>query len=170
MKKIYGPADASSTWHTHLKKVLMDFKFKQSQGDPCLFFKGSLFFILYVNDGVVLCPEKANADALIDDLKQRGYILSELGPLAVYLGLQVERLPGNLIFMKQPAFIDRIIDQCGLKDQRLHDTPVDTIYLNKTWCVRCFEMFKNWKIVNVQLNMGYYIYRYLDLNYLWLFD
>jgi hypothetical protein len=29
--------------------------------------------------------------------------------------------------MKQPAFIDRIISQCNLKDQRMHDTPADEI-------------------------------------------
>ncbi len=126
-KNIYGLADGSLTWHTRLKKGLMDFRFKQSQVDPCLFFKGVLLFIIYVDDSLVLCPEKADADALIDDLKLRAYILTDEGPLAAYLGLQVEKLPGNSISMKQPAFIDRIIEQCGLKDQRLHDTPADTI-------------------------------------------
>jgi hypothetical protein len=29
--------------------------------------------------------------------------------------------------MKQPAFIDRIINNCGLKDMRMHDTPADEI-------------------------------------------
>lgn len=58
IKNIYGLADASLTWHTHLKKGLLDYGFKQSQVDPCLFFKGDLLFILYVDDGVVLCPHK----------------------------------------------------------------------------------------------------------------
>jgi len=127
IKNIYGLADASLTWHVHLKKGLLEFGFKQSQVDPCLFLKGNMLFILYVDDGVVLCPKKREADKLIDDLKKRGYILTDEGPLAAYLGLQVERLPGNRISMKQPAFIDRIIDQCKLKDQILHDTPADTI-------------------------------------------
>ena len=37
IKNIYGLADASLTWHTHLKKGLLDYGFKQSQVDPCLF-------------------------------------------------------------------------------------------------------------------------------------
>jgi len=127
IKNIYGLADASLTWHTHLKKGLLEYGFKQSQVDPCLFFKGNLLFILYVDDGVVLCPNKQDADDLINKLKQRGYILTDEGSLAAYLGIQVEKLSGNRIVMKQPAFIDRIIAQCGLKDQRMHDTPADKI-------------------------------------------
>ena len=127
IKNIYGLADASLTWHMHLKKGLLDFGFQQSQVDPCLFFKGNLLFVLYVDDGVVLTPNKAEADALIADLKQRGYILTDEGSLAAYLGLQIDRLPGNRISLKQPAFIDRIIKQCNLKDQRMHDTPADVI-------------------------------------------
>lgn len=127
IKNIYGLADASLTWHTHLKKGLLDYGFKQSQVDPCLFMKGNLLFILYVDDGVVLCPNKRDADDLINNLKAKGYILTDEGSLAAYLGIQVERLSHNRISMKQPAFIDRIINQCGLKDQRMHDTPADTI-------------------------------------------
>ena len=71
IKNIYGLADASLTWHTHLKKGLLDYGFKQSQVDPCLFFKGNLLFILYVDDGVVLCPNKKDADDLINNLKNK---------------------------------------------------------------------------------------------------
>ncbi len=127
INNVYGLADASLTWHTQLKKRLMEFAFKQSQIDPCLFFKGSLLFMLSLDDGFVFCPDKVNADNLIEDLKQQGYILTDEGPLAAYLGLQVDQLPGNRISMEQPAFIDQIIEQCGLKGQRLHDTPADTI-------------------------------------------
>jgi hypothetical protein len=127
VKNIYGLADASLTWHVHLKKGLIDFGFQQSQVDPCLFFKGNLLFILYVDDGVVLTPNKSEADALIEDLKRKGYILTDEGSLAAYLGLQIDRLPGNRISLKQPAFIERIIKQCNLKDQRMHDTPATDI-------------------------------------------
>ncbi len=127
VKKIYGLTDASLTWHTHFKKGLLDFGFKQNQIDPCLFLKENLYFVLYVDDGVVLAPNKADADTLISDLQQQGYLLTDEGSMAAYLGLQIDRLPGNRISLKQPAFIDRIIANCGLKDQRMHDTPADVV-------------------------------------------
>ncbi|MDA3833359.1 MAG: reverse transcriptase domain-containing protein [Spirochaetales bacterium] len=127
IQNVYGLRDASLTWHEHISKGLLDFGFKRSETDPCLFIKGNVLFILYVDDAVCLTPNKADADRLIADLTKKGYILTDEGPLSAYLGIQVERLSGNRISMKQPAFIDRIIEQCHLKDQRMHDTPADTI-------------------------------------------
>ncbi len=72
IKNIYGLADASLTWHTHLKQGLLEYGFRQIQVDRCLFFKGNLLFIPYVDDGVVLCPDKADADVLIQNLKKKG--------------------------------------------------------------------------------------------------
>jgi len=127
IQNVYGLVDASFTWHQHISKGLEDFGFKRSQTDPCLFIKGNILFILYVDDAVCLTPNKADADKLIVNLANKGYILTDEGPLSAYLGIQVERLSGNRISMKQPAFIDRIIEQCNLKDQRMHDTPADAI-------------------------------------------
>jgi len=123
IKNIYGLADASLTWHEHIKKGLHDYGFKQSDVDPCLFIKGQVLFILYVDDAVCLTPNPKDADDLIADLKQKGYILTDKGELAAYLGLQVTKHSDGTVTLKQPAFIERIIEQCKLKDARMHDTP-----------------------------------------------
>ncbi len=91
-----------------------------------LIFKDNLF-ILYVDDGVVLCPDEANADVLIQNLKKKGHMLTDEGSLAAYLGIQMGRLLGNRISMKLPVFIDRVIAQSELKDTQMHDTPADRI-------------------------------------------
>lgn len=127
IKNVYGLKDASKTWVDHISSGLLDYGFKRSEVDPCLFIKGNLLFCLYVDDAICLTPDKAEADKLIKDLERRGYILTDEGSLSAYLGIQVDRLEGNRISMKQPAFIDRIIAQCGLKDSRMHDTPADAI-------------------------------------------
>ena len=127
IKNVYGLKDASKTWVDHISSGLIDFGFTRSEVDPCLFIKGNLLFCLYVDDAICLTPDKREADKLIKDLEKRGYILTDEGPLSAYLGIQVDRLKGNKISMKQPAFIERIITQSGLKDARMHDTPADTI-------------------------------------------
>jgi Reverse transcriptase (RNA-dependent DNA polymerase) len=127
IQTVYGLRDASLTWHQHISKGLKEFGFKSSETDPCLFIEGNILFILYVDDAVCLTPNKADADKLIRDLGNKGYILTDEGPLSAYLGIQVDRLSGNRISMKQPAFIERIIEQCNLKDQRMNDTPADSI-------------------------------------------
>ena len=127
IKNVYSLKDASKTWVDHISSGLIDYGFKRSQIDPCLFIKGNLLFCLYVDDAICLAPEKKDADKLIADLERQGYVLTDEGPLSAYLGIQVDRLEGNRISMKQPAFIERIIEQCHLKDLRMHDTPADTI-------------------------------------------
>ena len=125
IQNVYGLADASYTWHLHVKKGLLECGFKQSQIDPCLFYKKSMIFILYVDDAICMVPNKVDADNLIDELKGKGYVLTDEGSMSAYLGLQVEPLNDGRISLKQPAFIERIIKSTGLKDMRMHDTPAD---------------------------------------------
>ncbi len=82
IENIYGLADASLTWHNHLKKGLIDNGFKQTDFDPCLSYKGQVMFILSDDDGISLSPNKRDANDLIDGLKKKGYILTDEGRLA----------------------------------------------------------------------------------------
>ncbi len=122
-KNVYGLADASVTWLNHLKKALIDYGFKQSDVNPFLFYKGQVMFILYVHDGIGFSPNKRDANGLIDSLKKKGYTWTDEGPLAAYLGIQVEKLSGNRISLSPPTYIERVMQQCALKD----DTPADKI-------------------------------------------
>ena len=52
-KNVYGLKDAGRTWHEHLKQGLLDRHFVQSKVDPCIFYKGTLILLIYVDD--VIC-------------------------------------------------------------------------------------------------------------------
>ena len=127
IQNVYGLADASYTWHLHVKRGLLSCGFKQSKVDPCLFYKKDMLFILYVDDAICLTSKKNKADELIVDLQKLGYSLTDEGSMSAYLGLQVDWLKDGKVSLTQPAFIERIIKTCGLKDQRMHDTPADVI-------------------------------------------
>ena len=45
LQNLYGLKDAGATWFNHLKKGLLHHGFKQSQVDPCLFYKKDLILI-----------------------------------------------------------------------------------------------------------------------------
>ena len=100
--------------------------------DPCLFYKNDMLFILYVDDAICLTPDKLKADKLILDLQKLGYALTDEGSMSAYLGLQVNWLKDGRVSLTQPAFIERIISSCKLKDQRMHDTPADNILSRDT--------------------------------------
>ena len=127
IKNVYGLVDASYTWHLHLKKGLQAEGFEQSKVDPCLFYKKDFIFILYVDDAICMSPDSGAALKLIEALKKRKYVLTDEGDVSAYLGLQIEHVTKTKVSLKQPAFIQRIIDQVGLKDARMHSTPADTV-------------------------------------------
>ena len=106
IQNVYGLADASYTWHLHVKRGLLSCGFHQSQVDPCLFYKKDMLFILYIDDAICLTPEKHKADKLILDLQKLGYSLTDEGSMSAYLGLQVDWREDGKVALTQPAFID----------------------------------------------------------------
>ena len=67
----------------------------KSQIDPCVYIKENLLFCLYVDDAICLTPNKKEADKLIQDLKNKSYVLTDEGSLSEYLGVQVKCFAGN---------------------------------------------------------------------------
>lgn len=127
IQNVYGLVDASYTWHLHLKKGLLELNFKQSKIDPCLFYKDKMMFLLHVDDAICLSPRKDDADKLIKQLADKGYVLADDGPLSMYLGMQIKRESKDKVSITQPAFIEQILKATNLKDQRMHDTPADQV-------------------------------------------
>ena len=50
LQNLCGLKDAGATWFSHLQKGLLNRKFRQSEVDPCLFYKKDLILIIYVDD------------------------------------------------------------------------------------------------------------------------
>jgi Reverse transcriptase (RNA-dependent DNA polymerase) len=65
IKNVYGLKDASKTWLDHISKGLIEYGFKRSEVDPCLFVKNTLIFCLYVDNAICLTPNKEDADQFI---------------------------------------------------------------------------------------------------------
>lgn len=57
----------------------------------------------------------------------KGHILTDKGSMLAYLRLKTNKLNDKSIKLLQPAFIEQIINQVNLKDERLHDTLADQI-------------------------------------------
>jgi hypothetical protein len=129
IKNLYGLKDAGLTWFEHLKDGLAKRGFKQSLVEPCMFIRGNLILLVYVDDCIAICPESEPIMEFIRSM-QNDYDLTDEGDISGYLGIQVERKRtrnGVEFHLTQPALIDRIIETIPLKDQRLHDTPADRI-------------------------------------------
>jgi hypothetical protein len=85
LRNIYGGKDAGTQWFLHLKKHLLDIGFVQSQHDECLFYCGNVIFILYTDGSIILGPDEAKIDSLIDKMKQACLDLTVAGKLEDFL-------------------------------------------------------------------------------------
>ena len=81
-----------------------------------------------VNHVLLLCRR----DKTIDDLKLTGLNLEDRGNMPDYLGIDFPHEPDNTIIMRQPHFIQQIINAVRLKPNAyLPPTPAVSSYILK---------------------------------------
>jgi hypothetical protein len=57
VKNLYGQKQAGRVWNNHLHDGLMQMLgFVQSEADPCIYYRGSLVFLLYTDNSILLSP------------------------------------------------------------------------------------------------------------------
>ncbi len=112
---MYGLKDAGRTWHLHLKKGLTKRGFTTSLIGPCIFYKGNLILIVYVDNMICMYPTSNPIDAFLAELQSDGFTLTDQGDVNEYLGIKVTTVKddaGNKVMkMTQPHLIDKIIAQ-----------------------------------------------------------
>ena len=69
-RNVYGLKDAGRTWHEHLKKGLLDRGFTQGQVDPCVFYKGTLILLIFVDDVICFCPTDKPIGDFIESMQR----------------------------------------------------------------------------------------------------
>ena len=69
LKNLYGQKQAGRTWHLHLRQGMMDLGFVQSEVDDCIFYRGDVIFMVYVDDAIFMGPDSSAIDKCIEDMK-----------------------------------------------------------------------------------------------------
>jgi hypothetical protein len=57
IKSLYGQKQTGRVWNHHLAKSLQKAGFVASKVDECVFYKGKIIFIVYVDDGIFFGPD-----------------------------------------------------------------------------------------------------------------
>jgi hypothetical protein len=130
-KNIYGLKDAGRTWADHLRENLLKRGFKQSAIDQCLFYRGSMILVCYVDDIIAFSPKSEDLEWLEASFEKQtseydSFEFTVEGEVAAYLGIEVSYEADGAIHLKQPYLIQRICEALGtFEDQKRHDTPAD---------------------------------------------
>ena len=91
--------------------------FKPSSFDPCLYYRGSIVFLLYIDDCIIFGPDSPSIDTVVADLRacSHRFTVNDQGDIGDFLGIQVTRFPNGSIQLAQPQLIDAIIQDLHLQ-------------------------------------------------------
>jgi hypothetical protein len=114
---LYGQKQAGRVWNLFLTEGLQQIKFKQSENDPCIFWRGSVLIVIYTDDTIVTGPNETDIDKAITDIGKR-FEITTSETVDSFLGVKIIRSQdGDKISFSQPQLIDSIIDDLNLDGQ-----------------------------------------------------
>ena len=87
-KALNGLKQAPKTWNDHVVDVLLNDDFTQFNVDSCLFIKGDIFELIYVDDILVTTATDQKFINFKNMLTQR-WKIHDLGPVRKFLGISV---------------------------------------------------------------------------------
>ena len=103
-KNLYGLKDGQVTWHEHIKTGLLSRGFCQSKVNCCLFIKGTVLLVLYIDGAALFSPNPMAINHEIMSLKQ-SFDLTDEGDLQDYLGTRLTKHPAGRIELQQKKTI-----------------------------------------------------------------
>ena len=68
LKHLYGQKQAGQVWNQHLHERLLKIGLKQSSTDECLYYHGSLLFVVNVDNGILTSKDNNKIEQAIKDI------------------------------------------------------------------------------------------------------
>jgi hypothetical protein len=91
-RNVYGQKQASRVWNKYLVDKLVNvLGFVQSETDECVFYRGSVVYLLYTDDSILAGPDQKEIDQVIKDLKKAKLDITVEGDIQDFLGVNIEK-------------------------------------------------------------------------------
>ena len=117
LRNVYGQKQAGRVWNRYMDQGMREIGFKPSAFDQCLYYRGPMVFLVYIDDCIVFGPDNRSIDAVVKDLRacSHGFTVDDQGDIGDFLGIQVQKLSDGSIKLTQPQLIDDIIKDLHLQ-------------------------------------------------------
>ena len=117
LRNVYGQKQAGRVWNKYMDQGMRENGFTPSQFDPCLYYRGSVVFLVYIDDCIVFGPSDQSIDQVVKDLRacSRQFTVDDQGVVGDFLGIQVQKQDDGSILLTQPQLIDSIIKDLHLQ-------------------------------------------------------
>ena len=114
---VYGQKQAGRVWNKFMDKGMKDIGFTPSKFDPCLYYRGSVLILVYIDDCIVFGPNAQAIDQVVTDLWScpQQFTVDYQGDVGDFLGIQIKRQADGSVHLSQPQLIDSIIKDLHLQ-------------------------------------------------------
>ena len=90
-------------WFQHLShRLTSEAGFTQSTVDECIFYRGSVIYVLYTDDSILTGPNKSEIDEAIEAIKSAKLKITVDGEVTDFLGVNIDRRSEGTIKFSQP--------------------------------------------------------------------
>ena len=117
IRNVYGQKQAGRVWNKFMDKGMRDIGFTPSIFDPCLYYRGPVLFLVYIDDCIVFGLDNQAIDQVVTDLRScsQEFTVYDQGDIGDFLGIQIQRQADSSIHLLQPQLIDSIIKDLHLQ-------------------------------------------------------
>jgi Reverse transcriptase (RNA-dependent DNA polymerase) len=122
---VYGSKNAGRTWYQYLsQKLVEEVEFVQSKIDECVYYKGTVMYVLYTDDSILAGLDRNDIEQVIKAMQLANLNITAEGDIQDFLGININRKEDGSIHLSQPQLSEGI-----LKDLRLNgkDTKIKTM-------------------------------------------
>ena len=116
-RNVYGQKQAGRVWNQYMDQGMRAIGFTPSKFDPCLYYRNSVIFLVYIDDCLVFGPDDKAIDEVVTNLRNstQNFTLDDQGEASDFLGIQIQKLDDGSIVLMQLQLIDSIIQDLHLQ-------------------------------------------------------
>jgi hypothetical protein len=123
LANLYSQKQAGWVWNGYLVHKLQEINFQQSLIDDCVFYRGDVIFIVYVDDGIFLGLSNKQLSGIINEMRILKLDIKDQGHPVDYVGVNIKRIKDSSIELSQRALIDTIIEDADLNNLKVKAVP-----------------------------------------------
>ena len=100
-----------------MDKGMRDTGFMPSKFDPCLYYRGPVLFLVYIDDCIMFRPDVQAINQVVMDLRScsQQFTFDDQGNVGDFLGIQIKMQADGSIHLSPPQLIDSIIKDLHLQ-------------------------------------------------------
>ena len=125
-RNVYGQKQAGRVWNKYMDQGMKSIGFTPSKFDPCLYYRQSIIFLVYIDDCIVFGPNDKAINEVVKDLRlsSKNFTIDDQAEVGDFLGIQIQTRDDETIVLTQPHLVDSIIQDLHLQSGSNHkNTP-----------------------------------------------